>query len=201
MKLILLIFLVLGFTSCSTKVPVAIKYKVSPKVDLSHLVRNENSRCKEHTLKVMQAFSSSMLMSKEMHYVVDSNKIYPYSVAQWAKTPSRIVSDEYYMMLRDINIFKSTQNSKSRTKAFWLLEIRLEDFMQYYENDNTISYANVSINLILLDSKTSKVVATKIFHSKVDVDTMDANGGVLGLNKALANVLSQGAFWLAEECK
>ena len=201
MKYLFIIVLFLLVSGCGTKVPVAVKYKISPKVDLVNVIKEENSICKKKSLKIMQSFSSSILMSKDMNYVVDANKIYPYSVAQWASTPGKSVSDAYFMMLRDLDIFKSTQNSKSRTKASWLLEIKVEDFMQYYENDNTTSYVNVSINLIILDSLSSKVIATKVFNSKLDVNTMDAEGGVMALNKALANVLSQSALWLNEECK
>ena len=201
MKFLLPIFLLLIFLGCGTKVPVATKYKISTKVKFENILNKENSICKNNSLKVMQSFSSSMLMSKEMHYVVNSNKVYPYSVAQWAITPNRTVTDEYFKMLRDLNIFKSIQNSKSRTQASWLLELKVEDFMQYYENDNKSSYVVVSVNLIILDSETSNVIGTKVFTSKLDVETMDANGGVLGLNKALANVLSQSASWLSEECK
>jgi len=201
MKYILSIFIVLLFSACGTKVPVATQYKISASSDFKDSIDKVNTICKSHSLKVMQSFSSSLLMSKEMHYVVDTNKIYPYSAAQWASSPNRIVSNEYFKMLRDLNIFESVQNSKSRTKASWLLEIKVEDFMQYYENDNTSSYVKIAINLIILDSITSKVIASKVFNAQVDVKTMDANGGVLGLNKALANILSQSASWINKECK
>ncbi len=201
MKYIIAILFVSIFVACSTKTPVATKYKINPQVRIDTNLKENFSKCKQHSLKVMQSFSSSMLMSKEMYYVQDSNKIYPYSVAEWAIAPNKVVSDAYFRMLRDLNIFQSIQNSKSRTKAPWILETKVEDFMQYYENDNTSSYVIVSINLIILDNETSKVLGTKVFTSKLNVEILDANGGVLGLNKALAEVLSQSATWLSEECK
>lgn len=200
MKFILPIFLLFIFTGCGTKVPVATKYMLNTPTDINK-ISNESSICKNESLKVMQSFSSSMLMSKEMHYVVDSNKVYPYSAAQWAITPNRIVSDEYFKMLRDLNLFSSVGNSKSRTNTSWLLETKLEDFMQYYENDNSSSYVIVSINLTILDSQKSEVIATKLFKSKIVVDIIDAAGGVVALNKALSDVLSQSALWLTETCK
>jgi len=201
MKFILPILVLVLFVGCTTKVPVATKYKISTKVDLKDILNKENTTCKSQSLKVMQSFSSGMLMSKEMYYVVDSSKVYPYSAAQWATTPNRIVSDSYFKMLRDLDIFKSIQNSKSRTKASWLLETNVEDFMQYYENDNTKSYVIVSINLTIFESASSQVLATKVFKSKIDVDILDANGGVVALNKALSKILSSSATWINEECK
>jgi len=201
MKFIIPIILLALFAGCTTTVPVATMYKINTNIDLSEFKIKDKSTCKNKSLKVMQSFSSSMLMSKDMNYVVDSNKVYPYSVAKWATTPNRIVSDAYFKMLRDIGIFKSIQNSKSRTKADWLLETRVEDFMQYYTNDNTKSFVRVSINLIILDSKSSKVIATKVFTKKLKVETLDANGGVIALNKALSIVLEDSASWLSKECK
>ena len=201
MKFILPIFLVLLFSACATKIPVATKYKISTSTDLTQAKSSKGGMCKSKSLKVMQSFSSSMLMSSEMHYVVDSNKVYPYSAAQWAITPNRTISDEYYKMLRDLDIFASVGNSKSRTRSSWMLETRLEDFMQYYENDNRASYVKVSINVSLLDSLNSDVIATKVFKVKLPVNTLDANGGVLALNKALEDVLLQSASWFSEECK
>lgn len=200
MKLILPIFLLLIFAGCGTKVPIAIKYKINTTTGINHN-NNEPSKCKRESLKIMPSFSSNMLMSKEMYYVVDSNKVYPYSAAQWATTPNRTISDEYFKMLRDLNIFSSVGNSKSRTNTSWLLETKLEDFMQYYENDNSSSYVKVSINLTLLDSQRSEIIATKVFKSKLTVETIDASGGVVALNKALDDVLSQSALWLNETCK
>ena len=200
MKLVIPIFLLFIFTGCGTKVAVPTKFKLNTPTDL-YQISNESSKCKDESLKIMQSFSSSMLMSKEMYYVVDSNKVYPYSAAQWAITPNRIVSDEYFKMLRDLNLFSSVGNSKSRTNTSWLLETKLEDFMQYYENDNSSSYVIVSINLTILDSQKSEVISTKLFKSKMVVDIVDASGGVVALNKALSDVLSQSALWLNETCK
>jgi len=201
MKYILLALLTMIFIGCSTKVPVVTKYKINIP---SHSIQTEissNSKCKKQSLKVLQSFSSSILMSSEMHYVLDANKIYPYSAAGWASTPNRSISDEYFMMLRDLKFFNAVQSAKSRTKASWLLEIKVEDFMQYYEKDNTKSFAKVSIDLTLLNANGSDVIASRNFHSKVNTRSLDAQGGVIALDNALADVLSQSALWISEECK
>ena len=81
MKLILPIFLLFIFAGCGSKVPVATKYMINTTSNIN-LKNTESSKCKNESLKVMQSFSSNILMTKEMYYVVDSNKVYPYSVAQ-----------------------------------------------------------------------------------------------------------------------
>ena len=198
MRFLFALVLMFLFLGCTTKVPVSIKYKIdsTPNIEIS-----ANSKCSKQSLKIMQSFSSSLLMSPEMYYVEDSNKIYAYSQAQWAKTPNRIVSDEYFEMLRKLKLFKAVLNSKSRTRTTWILESKLEDFMQYYENENSNSYVKVSINLTLLDAKSLKVIATEVFTSRLDTETLDANGGVSALNEAVSDILQQSSSWFIKECK
>lgn len=52
----------------------------------------------------------------------------------------------------------------------------------------------------IIDFKTSKVIATKSFRSKVDTETLDAEGGVKALNEALKNVLNKSAKWFIRSC-
>ena len=200
MKLLLSILLLSVFFGCASKVPIATKYKMSVNTQEKSLSM-KNSQCSSQSLKVMQTFSSSMLMSSDMYYVLDSNKVFPYSESQWAIPPNKMVSTKIYEMLRDINLFKTVQSSKSRTYTTWLVESKLEDFMQYYENNNKESYVKISINLTIIDNVSSKVLASKVFKVKVKVKTMNAEGGVRALDEALHKILAQSASWFVEECK
>ncbi len=198
MKYILIFLPLFLFLGCTTKVPVATKYKIDSIIDIKAA---KNSTCLDDSLKIMQSFSSNMLMSSDMYYVEDKNKIYAYSLAQWAKTPNRTVSSEYFKMLRELKIFKAVLDSKSRTKTTLILESKLEDYMQYFEYNFSKSYVIVSINLTLVDAVTSKVIATKVFKSKVDVNSMDAEGGVEAFNIALSEVLKNSSFWFISQCQ
>ncbi len=197
MKFILPIFFVFMFFGCATKVPIATKYKIDSEIDIQKV---KDSKCSKKSLKVLQSFSSSILMSNKMYYVEDDNKIYPYSESLWANTPNRIVSNELFKMLRESNLFNAVIGSKSRTKTSWLLESKVEDFMQYYENDLSSSYVKVTIDLTLLDSKTSHVIATNVFKSKIKVNTLNAQGGVEAFNIALIEILNDSLLWIDKQC-
>lgn len=198
MKFILQIFLVFMFFGCTTKVPMATKYKIDSEISIQKI---KDSKCSNKNLKILQSFSSNMFMSKKMYYVEGDNKIYPYSEALWANTPNRIVSNEIYKMLRELNLFNAVVGSKSRIKTSWLLESKVEDFMQYYEHDLSSSYVKVIINLTLIDSKTSQVIATKVFKSKIKVQTLNASGGVEAFNIALGKILNDASFWMVKKCQ
>ena len=136
-----------------------------------------------------------------MYYVQGNGKIYSYSQAKWNNSPNQEITSQTLKVLRDSEIFKYTQNSKSRSTSDLILEINIVDFMQYYNKDITESNANVVISLTLIEAKSNKVVASKTFSAREEVQALNASGGVKGLDIALDDVLNQGVEYLSEICK
>ncbi|MEA3331800.1 MAG: ABC-type transport auxiliary lipoprotein family protein [Campylobacterota bacterium] len=198
MNYILSLGFIMLLSGCTTIVAPVTEYRIITKAPTS----TQSSRaCRDKSLKIAQAFSSSSLMSQNMNYAQGRTKQFAYSQAQWAESPNLGITSELLKHIRATNFFKSVQSSKSRSKNDLILEINIEDFMQYFSEDSTSSHANVSIELTLLDTKTNVVVATRTFVSKVDSETLDANGGVEALSLALQNVLNQTKEWLGGVCK
>ncbi|QFR49748.1 hypothetical protein FJR48_08385 [Sulfurimonas lithotrophica] len=197
-KIYILLTLVLVFSSCSTSVPTIVKYKVASNVDINKF---EATKCKSKSVKVSSVLTSSSLMSKDMSYVQGDSKVFEYSESAWLNNPNLSVSRELVKMLRDIDIYKSVQEVKSRSKSDLIIESTLEDFMQYYSNDLKSSFAVVQINLTVIDSKTNEVLLSKTFKSKIKTKSLDAKGGVKALNLALKKVLEDSSAWLIEGCK
>ncbi|QOY54146.1 membrane integrity-associated transporter subunit PqiC [Candidatus Sulfurimonas marisnigri] len=198
MKLILMIASLFLLSGCTTTKPSVTEYRVVAKNI------NTNSRADgylDKSLKVSQAFSSSVLMSLKMNYGQDENKIFSYTESQWSETPNHAITLQIYEKVRDSNLFKNVQISKSRSNGDLILEINIEDFMQYYSEDLKESYANVVISLTLIDLKTREVLSAKTFKSKVNSTTLNADGGVEALNASLSNVLEQSLEWLNGVCK
>ncbi|RLA73507.1 MAG: hypothetical protein DRG78_22480 [Epsilonproteobacteria bacterium] len=196
------LYILLGFlfllSGCSTTKPPVTEYKIVLKaLDL----KSDSVGCRGKSLKISKAFSSSSLMSLQMKYVEDKHKIYEYSQAQWIDTPNQEISSQVVRSIRDSELFKSTQNVKSRSRSDLVLEISIEDFMQYYSKNLDSSYSSVAINFSLIDARTSEVVATKTIESNVDASSLDAAGGVRALDIALSGVLSQNIEFLNEVCK
>ncbi len=191
----LFVFLLLG---CSSTKPPVTEYKIR----LTPLeFKSTSVGCKEKSLKVSQAFSSSSLMSLGMKYAQDEHKIYTYSQAQWNNSPNQEISSQVVKTIRESKLFKTTQNSKSRSRSDLILEINIEDFMQYYNKNINESHSSVVISLALIDAQTSKVLASKTFSAKSNVDTLDASGGVKALDSALQDTLTHSLEFLNEVCK
>lgn len=197
-KIFLLVGLTFLFSACSNSIPTVTKYKLFSNLNVT---KEDTSNCKSKNVKVSSAFTSSSLMSKDMSYVHGNSKVFKYSESAWLNNPNRSVSRELIKMLRDTGIFKSVQESKSRSIGDLIIETTLEDFMQYYSNDLKSSYVLVQINYAIIDSKTNKIVFSKTFKAKADAKTLDAKGGVDALNIALKSVLKDSSSWFVEACK
>jgi len=197
MKLIsiIIIFILSGCTTVKLSIT---EYKIV--VDSPNIKSNVDG-CRDKSLKISQAFSSNSLMSLKMDYAQDKSKIFSYSQAHWSESPNHSITMNLLKEIRDSGFFKNVQISKSISRNNWILEINIEDFLQYYSEDLKKSFAKVAINLTLIDSKNNTIIATKTFVSKVDVKTLNADGGVEALSSAFSNILTQNLEWLNEVCK
>jgi len=198
MKLFLITIVLFLVSGCSTIKPSVTEYRVITKSINSNTAAKE---CRDKSLKVAQAFSSPSLMSLKMDYVEGESRVFSYSQAQWQESPNNSVTSQILKNIRDANIFKSVQISKSRSKNSLILETSIGEFMQFYSEDMNESYVKIVLSLTLVNSKTATVVSTKTFSSKVKSKTLDAKGGVEALNTALSEIISQNIEWLVGVCK
>ena len=109
--------------------------------------------------------------------------------------------DRYYRAMMENRWKDENGMTISIDKNGLILETNIEDFMQYFSEDEKESFVQVRINLTLIDVKTSKVLATKTFESKIKVDSINSDAGVKQLNIALENVLKSSAEWFGEVCQ
>jgi len=186
------------FIGCTPIAPKIIEYHVNVKMNMMEF--NE-TKCKDRSLKVGQSFSSNVLKSLDMSYGLGDYKRLVFSQALWADSPNRAITMEITKYIRETKLFKNVQISKSRSRNGLLLETDIEDFMQYFSEDEKNSYANVRVSFTLIDSKTNKVISTKTFSQKEIVDENNAKGGVVALSKALEKLLINSGIWLNEVCR
>lgn len=186
------------FSGCFVGSPSVTEYRISPDVEIDEY---EHRGCKKHSLKIAQAFSSSELMRKDMNYALDGYEQYMFSQSQWAVAPSKAISLSFRNFIESTQLFQNVQVSQSRSKNDYLLEINIDDFMQYFTEDEQNSFVKISINLTLIDARTSKVIATKTFKYREDVKSLNAKGGVLALNDLFEQLLLESGEWLGGVCR
>ncbi|MDQ1263875.1 MAG: cholesterol transport system auxiliary component [Campylobacterota bacterium] len=193
---VVLLFLALLLSGCVTKKePIA---ELGINIEKKHSVGSSQG-CRDKSLKVSQAFGSMALGSVEMSYTDEEGRIFNYSQAKWQDTPSNIVTMEILKNARQSELFQSVLSSKSRSKSDFVLEVHIEDFMQYFQKER--SFILFSYVLALVDTKTNAVMATKTFSTKIDAKTLDAKGGAEAYRFAFEELFAKNTIWLNEVCK
>jgi len=199
MRYILALISILILSGCTTTTPAVTEYRVITDMTKPKMVNSGG--CRDKSLKIAQAFSSSSLMSHHMPYMQGNSKQYIYTESRWSEAPNIALTREFLKHIKKTKLFKNVLNPKSRSKSDLVLEINIIDFMQYFNADETTSYVNVEVYLTLVDIKSGVSIATESFNSKVDVETLNAEGGVKGLGLALKKVIDDSTKWLNGVCK
>lgn len=198
LKTIILIVSILFITGCTVKTAPMTEYNIKTNVKVATI---KSSKYADKSLKVSQAFSPNSLMSLKMNYVQGDFKEYYYNQSQWSQSPNKAVTMQMIKMLRKTALFSSVQVFKSRSKSDLILEISVEDFMQYFDKNLLNSYVNIEMTLTLINSKDNSIIASKVLKSKLKSKTLDAQGGVEALNEALEDILLQSVKWLGDISK
>lgn len=185
-------------SGCTTTLPHATEYRIEPKIQTVEL---QAAQCQKKSLKVGQVFSANALLSSKMHYTQDGYKEAMYSESAWAQNPNKAISAQLFSSIRASHLFSSVSSFKSRAHTELYLETTVEKFIQNFSKDHKKSYVEVVFSLNLIDTKSSKSLGTTLISKKLDVETMDANGGVIALNAALSDVLLETNIWLQGVCK
>ncbi|RUM64567.1 MAG: hypothetical protein DSZ04_02085 [Sulfurimonas sp.] len=195
---IVLIFLTLFFSACTTIQPHVSEYRLAPNIQEQEYMAKQ---CRDKSLKVGQVFSSNTLMSQKMKYIQAEYQESVFTQSKWARTPNKAISDALVKSIRSSALFFNTSTYKSRTKADLLLEADVEKFIQYFKQENEKSYVEVVLTFNLLNTNNSKSLSHSTFTAKIDAGSLDAKGGVIALNLGLSRVLYETNIWLNGVCK
>ena len=196
MRRVYLALVLVLLTGCSALPPIT-AYTINPAIHVSKY----SSVCKGKTLRVGKVFTSQNLMLKQMKYAAEEHKQFTYTESQWANTPNKAISRALLRSIRDANIFDSVSSYRSHSRDDLLLETNVYSFMQYYSMKNKNSYVDVTFSLSLVDVQKAKTLHSIVIRKQIESKTLDAEGGVIALNKALESVLEDTNKWLSEACK
>jgi len=198
MKIVLITLALFILTGCTVTKPHVLSYRIAPLLNQEEIA---NSSCKEKSLKVSQVFTSRGLKSKKMHYVETNYKEFNYTESGWSNTPNKAISKNLLASIRASGLFSSVNSASSRSKSDLYLETTVEEFLQFYNIENKSSHVEVRLSFSLINLKDNSIVDSKVISRTIKTDTLNAEGGVVALNKALTEVLSETNEWLSKVCK
>ena len=93
------------------------------------------------------------------------------------------------------------ESHKSFSRSDYTLESRVDDFAQYFSEDEKESYVRTSITFSLIDNKTAKIVASKQITKEKRTEAADAQSGVAALNELLGESLDEMTEWISGSCE
>ncbi|QOP45206.1 ABC-type transport auxiliary lipoprotein family protein [Sulfurimonas paralvinellae] len=198
MKILVTTFLLLVFTACSTTYPAVTQYRLTVQEAQKGALQ---SNCKEHSLKVSQAFVKSSLVSKEMKYTLGAYQEGRFNRSEWAEDLNRALSDTIVSSLEDSALFQNVTSYKSLSGSDYTLETRVSDFTQHFSDDQKSSVVKVDMTFTLIDNKTGMAVSSKHIVKEMPTKSPDAKSGVEALNQVLNEVLHTMHIWIAGTCQ
>jgi len=198
MKKIFIVIAAMFLSACSTTYPPLKSYELS--VDKNELQAKENV-CTTETIRISNVQTEQKLMRKKMYYK-KALQIYAYSESQWTERPSEFITHSFLEALQKSHIFQNVISSDSQAKSRYILESRVDTFMQFYSEKEDKSYAKLSVTFFLIDTTNTQVVSSMHFEEEVPCESLDAKGGVNALNKLLKEANKALVAWLMKkECR
>lgn len=194
MRTLLLILAVL-LSGCSVTTPSITHYRIDPNLQITP----SQVPMQKYSIKVTPTFSNSSLSNNAMHYRVAEYKEYTYSQASWVESPNRAVANRLTQALAESKLFNGVYGYKSINKGDLVLEVDLQEFIQSFDEENKVSSVKAAIGFHLIERKSGKLIASKTFVKTLQSKTLDAKGGVAGLNIALGEIMEETVVWLGEK--
>ena len=189
-------FLLMG---CSIKkVPAVSEYTLEPDPTIAKV---DESGCKEENLKILEPFGGSEYATNDLYYVVLPYEQNKYTQSAWYASVSSKIYESLLQSLKKSALFGGVSNYASIAKDGLVLEVQINDFKQYFSEDETESYIVSDITFTLVDAKTFSIISQKQIRKKIPTQSLDAKGGVEALNEALTQTLQEVIAWLRERCR
>ena len=190
-RYIVVMVLAVFFAGCSVTTPATKEYRLEPKIVLP-----KGLNFHRHSVKLIPVVGKNYLRSNAMHYVVEPFEEGDFVESAWSQPPADMLFNQLFLSLNDARIYEGVYSYESIGKSDWNLEVRLDDFVQIFEKNKQSSYVKIDLTLTLYDKNRRKTIASKRFIQKELVDSNNAKGGVVALNKALEKTIKKSISWL-----
>lgn len=187
--------LIMGGCSLQQTNPPVTEYRLKP---LSVEKVRDNGNCKETTLRIGLVQASGLLQRQAFYYADDSHRQYLYTKSRWAEAPDKQLQHLFESVVAQTGLFKSVITYISEARNQQLLEVRVTDFMQYFEADG--AYVHLDLELSLIEQDSMRILSSRHFDLKKKCPTPDARGAVEALNALVNETLEQTAAWLGSAC-
>lgn len=153
-----------------------------------------SSKYQSSVLKVSYPQTLKEKMSDKMCFSYSSSDRGVYLNSEWSNAVEKLIQGSVIEILQQSRLFKAVLPYASTAGEDYRLESMIYDFSHHLKGDD--SYAIVSIEFMLVDAHTGKLVKNKRFSYKELTPTVDAKGYVYATNVAMKRLSKDLIMWI-----
>ena len=147
-------------------------------------------------LYVPRATAPSFLDSTKIVFSRSADTVNAYQYAQWAEPPPARLTSLLVQQLEQRGIFKAVTRHTSATSPDLALNIDLLDFR--HDATATPGTAVLRLRAEIVDTKNSRIVATRLFDERADVASADAASVAQTLGDLARRSVKNVTDWIGE---
>lgn len=147
-------------------------------------------------LYVPRASAPSFLDSTKIVFSRSADTVNAYQYAQWAEPPPARIASLLVQQLEQQGIFKAVTRHTSGTSPDLALNIDLLDFR--HDATTTPGTAVLRLRAEIVDTKNSRIVATRLFEERADVASADAASVTQTLSDTARRSVKNVTHWIGE---
>lgn len=189
-----IVFLLTGiFTGCVPKVETS---KSINYLRLSEVTVEPFEKPVFDTVKIKNISGADYIFHRDFIYSYKEGFYNRYAFHKWHETVANQIENLLFVALKKSNLFKNALSKNSIGKANYLLEAEIFTFEQILLDN--MSLVKVEMNINLIDAKSDKIIASKMFASKIETKKATAESALFGYNKAMTQIVNEIFLWLKE---
>ena len=146
------------------------------------------------TIKVPYPYSTGEELSQKMQFAYGNTNRGAYQNAQWSNSLGKLLQGTLVEVLDNSRLFKTAVLDTSAVREDYRLESTIFAFHHAVEANR--SYALVSIQFTLVDTKEGQVLKSRRFSYQEATPTVDSEGYAKAVNVALSRLSADLVQWL-----
>ena len=149
------------------------------------------------SIRIVTSHATKLTEGTQIYYLTKRYMQQPYAFSRWYDSVDTMMENKLLAALKRADIAKSLLPAATSADARMVLEIDIVDFVQDFSAGATPT-AKITLLATLIDNRTGKSLATRLFESKTACKSADAAGGVAALNEAADRIVLRLVGWLEE---
>ena len=138
------------------------------------------------TLKVNYPTALNALSGSRIYYN-DNSKIGYYLYSRWSSSLNKMLYSDIITNLQSNGKYRYVVGYNSIAKADYELEVEIDSFNHIIKGDQ--SYANIKLNVKLIESSSGKVVKQRVFRYKIPLEAKNAAAFAKGAKQAVKDFI------------